>query len=203
MAKKCMVTYLSCSFRSRNPPRYLSDARETATPALYVLNVTAATCGLRIGKLTGLAEDSVDLAARVLHVCRMLAGRPKTESFARFFCLDLAVEATRDALRWRKERRLRLGPKYRDCGLLFVGERGWPLNPSNIRSRAHVPRLTRLSLSRFRLHDLRHFHATQLVAAGVDYRTVGGRMEPSVAVLHDFDVRPCQRTGARARSSGC
>jgi integrase len=62
------------------------------------------------------------------------------------------------------------------CVLLFVGARGRPLNPSNIRNRDHLPRIGRLKMSRFRLHDLRHFHATQLIAAGVDYRTVGDRM---------------------------
>ena len=78
--------------------------------------------------------------------------------------------------RWRKGQRLRLGQRYRDSGLLFVGEYGRPLDPSNIRNRDHLPRLIRLGLPRFRLHDLRHFHATQLVAASVDYRTVGDRM---------------------------
>ena len=89
---------------------------------------------------------------------------------------DMAVEAIRDALRWKKEQRLRLGPKYRDSGLLFVGEYGRPLNPSNIRNRDHVPRFVRLKKPRFRIHDLRHFHATALVSSGVDYRTVGDRM---------------------------
>lgn len=164
---------------------YLADARETATPALYGLYVTAATCGLRIGELTGLPDEAVDLDNRTLRVTQTLVragrdpvyGRPKTERGCRTILLpDVAVEAIRGALRWKKEQRLRLGPKYRDSGLLFVGKRGSPLNPSNVRNRDHLPRLTRLGLSRFRLHDLRHFHATQLIAAGVDYRTVGDRM---------------------------
>ena len=33
----------------------------------------------------------------------------------------------------------------------------------------------RLGLSGVRLHDLRHLHATQLLAAGVPVRTVSGR----------------------------
>jgi integrase len=89
---------------------------------------------------------------------------------------DLTVEAIRAALLWKKEQRLHVGSRYRDSGLLFVGEYGRPLNPSNIRNRDHLPRLTKLGLPRFRLHDFRHFHATQLVAAGVDYRTVADRI---------------------------
>jgi integrase len=165
--------------------QYLADARETATPALYALYVTAATCGLRIGELTGLPENAVDLGARLLHVRQTLVragkdpvhGRPKTDSGCRtVFMTDMAVSTTRDALRWKKEQRLRLGPRYRDSGLLFVGEYGRPLNPSNIRNRDHLPRLVRLKIPRFRIHDLRHFHATALVSSGVDYRTVGDRM---------------------------
>jgi integrase len=60
--------------------------------------------------------------------------------------------------------------------LLFVGERGRPLHPSNIRNRDHLPRIERLKMPRFRLRDRRHSHAPHLVAAGVDYRTVGDRM---------------------------
>ncbi len=164
---------------------YLADARVTATPALYGLYVTAATCGLRIGELTGLPETAANLADCVLGVSQTLVsagkvpvrGQPKTDSGWRTVLLpQLAVDGIRHALRWKKEQRLRLGPRYRDSGLLFVGELGRPLNPSNIRNRDHLPRLTRLGLSRFRLHDLRHFHATHLIAAGVDYRTVGDRM---------------------------
>ena len=165
--------------------RYLTDARATATPALFGLYVTAATCGLRIGELTGLPESAVDLPRRLLFVRQTLVrggkdpvhGQPKTDSGMRTILLpDVAVDAIRAAILWKKEQRLRMGLAYRDCGLLFVGEYGRPLNPSNIRNRDHLPRLTRLGLARFRLHDFRHFHATQLIASGVDYRTVGDRL---------------------------
>lgn len=129
-----------------------------------------------------------------------MSGQPKTESGWRTILLpDMAVEAIRDALRWKKERKLRLGPKYRDSGLLFVSEFGRPLNPSNVRNRDHLPRLARLGLPRFRIHDLRHFHATHLVAAGVDYRTVGDRMghkSPS------FTIATYAHAAARAHREG-
>lgn len=76
----------------------------------------------------------------------------------------------------KKEQRLKLGPKFRDAGLLFCGPKGRPLNPSNIRNRDHLPRLVRLGLPRTRPHDLRHFHATFLTANGVDIRTSADRL---------------------------
>lgn len=105
--------------------RYLADARRTATPTLYGLYVTAATCGLRIGELTGLQEDAMDLSTLRLRVRQTLVsagkdpvrGQPKTDSGWRTILLpQLAAEAIRSALRWKKEQRLRLGAKYRDSG---------------------------------------------------------------------------------------
>jgi len=164
---------------------YLDDACQNATPSLYALYVTAATCGLRIGELLGLPEGAVDLSGHLLRVNRALidAGatpvykQPKTDSGARTVLLpDTAVDAIRAALVWKKQQRLKLGAAYRDAGVLFCGPKGRPLNPSNIRNRDHLPRLVRLDLPRTRLHDLRHFHATFLVARGVDPRTVADRL---------------------------
>jgi integrase len=87
-----------------------------------------------------------------------------------------AVDAIKAVLRWKREQRLRLGPQFRDCGLVFCGPAGRPLNPSNIYQRDHLPRLVRLGLQRFRIHDPRHFHATYLITAGVDSRTAADRL---------------------------
>jgi integrase len=48
-----------------------------------------------------------------------------------------------------------------------------PINPDGITHRFR--RLARRLGVRCRLHDLRHFMVTQLVAGGVDWRTVSGR----------------------------
>ena len=50
-----------------------------------------------------------------------------------------------------------------------------PLHPDTVTER--LPRVCdRLGLAGIRLHDLRHLHATQLLAAGVPVRTVSGRL---------------------------
>lgn len=164
---------------------YLVDAGATADPALYALYVISIGCGTRLGETLALSENDADLANGLLHVRRTLvhAGRepvfgpPKTDRARRTLLLpDGAISAIRAALVWKKERRLRLGSRFRDAGLLFCGPTGRPLNPSNIRNRDHLPRLERLHLPHVRLHDLRHAHATYLVAAGVDHRTVADRL---------------------------
>lgn len=52
---------------------------------------------------------------------------------------------------------------------------GEPWKPANVTSNwRHLCEKARVS--GVRLHDLRHAHATILLAAGVDVRTVGGRL---------------------------
>jgi len=167
---------------------YLEDAREMATPGTYALYVTAATCGLRLGELLGLPETALDLTERpptlTVHQQLIRAGRqptygqPKSRRGRRVIVLpSVAVDAIHAALHWKKERRLKLGPKkYRDAGLLFCGARGRPINPANLWNRDHTPRLERLQLPHSRVHDLRHFHGTQLAAARVDARTIADRL---------------------------
>ena len=151
----------------------------------HALFVTAIGTGCRLGELLGVRETDLDLETGLLRVCRSLSragakpvfGRPKTAHGVRTILLpDEAIDAIRAALHWKKEQRLRLSARFRDVGLVFCGPRGRPLNPSNVRNRDHLPRLARLGLPRIRPHDLRHAHATYLVAAGVDARTVADRL---------------------------
>jgi integrase len=139
---------------------------------MYALYVAAVGAGCRLGELLGAREADLDLETGLLHIYRSLSragakptfGRPKTDHGLRTIRLpDQAIAAIRAALIWKKEQRLRLGPKFRDAGLIFCGRRGRPINPSNLRNRDHLPRLTRLGLPRIRPHDLRHAHATYLI----------------------------------------
>jgi integrase len=130
-------------------------------------------------------------------------GPPKTVRGRRTIVLsDIAVDAIRAALVWKKEQRLRLGSKYRDSGLLFVGPTGRPLNPSNLWNRDHTPRLRRLGLPHSRLHDLQHFHGTQLGAAGIDARTIADRLGHSkVSFTLDTCVHPALEAQVRAAAA--
>ena len=139
---------------------------------------------MRLGELLALRETDVDLAAGLLHIRHSLSragkepvfGRPKTDRGLRTVLLPEAVKAIRLAILWKKKKKLRTGQKFRDSGLVFCGPRGRPINSSNLRNRDHLPRLERLKLPRIRPHDLRHSHVTQLIAAGVDARTVADRL---------------------------
>ncbi|MGH8983920.1 MAG: site-specific integrase, partial [Acidimicrobiia bacterium] len=75
------------------------------------------------------------------------------------------------------ERAVACGTSVADDAFMFSAEPdcGRALHPDSV-STAFVRVRKRAGLDRVRLHDLRHMHATQLLAAGVPVRTVSGRL---------------------------
>ncbi len=61
-------------------------------------------------------------------------------------------------------------------GLVFHTRNGTTLNLNNLRFQDFWPTIKRAGLPRVRIHDLRHFHASLLLANGVDIASVAGRM---------------------------
>ena len=57
--------------------------------------------------------------------------------------------------------------EYDDSGLVFAGERGDLINPSNLRPRSFVPLLKRADLPQINFHDLRHTCASLLFQKNV------------------------------------
>jgi integrase len=164
---------------------FLNDSIQTAPIYLSALYLTKGMTGMRFGELLGLREADIDLENGVLHVEQTLKrpgpkasfGKPKTPRSRRTMTLSVeVVEALRQARKWKVEQKLRRGPKFKEYGLVFCLPSGKPLNQNNIRRRDFYPRLERLNLPRIRPHDLRHTHGTQLIAAGVDPRTVADRL---------------------------
>jgi integrase len=67
-----------------------------------------------------------------------------------------AVEAVKRHRARQAKEKLKAGDLYRDQGLVFAGEGGSPINPSNLRNRSFKPLLERAGLPRITFHDLRH-----------------------------------------------
>ena len=79
-------------------------------------------------------------------------------------------------------------------------EGAMPWRPNRL-TQAFARLRTPLGLDRVRLHDLRHFQATELIAAGVDVRTVAGRLghaDPSTTLrIYAAFTRPADARAAR------
>ena len=126
--------------------------------------------GMRQGELLGLKWDDVDLDNATIRVRRTLTrhggkvalGEPKTRESRRTFRLThKVVEALRSHRTRQLEEKLR-ARVYDDSGLVFAGEGGNLINPSNLRNRSFAPLLERADLPQITFHDLRHTCASLL-----------------------------------------
>jgi len=161
---------------------FLDAARGDRFEALYVVAVTT---GLRRGELLGLRWSDADLSeagATTLRVGRQLQ-RMRDGSGLKFvapkggkgrtICLPArAVEALKAHRACQAEQKLKVGPLYRDEGLVFASEVGTPLEPSNIDRRSFKPLLKKAGLPDIRFHDLRPTCATVLLSKGVNPKFV-------------------------------
>ena len=149
-------------------------------PAMRV----AAMTGLRRSELLGLRWADVDLDAAALTVRqsvqlvegRIVVGDVKTARSRRRIDLDAGTVATlRAHRRAQSAERLMVGAGWRDHGLVFTAPDGSPLNPDTI-GQWFARMVRRSELPRIRLHDLRHTHATHLLAADVNIKIVSERL---------------------------
>lgn len=169
----------------------------------------AAMTGLCRSEFCGLRWGDVDLDAAALVVRqsvqlvggRIMVGDVKTARSRRRLDLDAATVAVlRAHRRTQASERLIVGAGWRTHDLVFTAPDGSPLNPDTITQ--WLERTVRRSeLPRLRLHDLRHTHATHLLAAGVKVKIVSERLgHASVAfTLHTYGhVLPGQQASAAA-----
>jgi integrase len=150
--------------------RQLLEAAGEAGDRLEALYVLAVHTGMRRGELLGLKWDDVDLDGSTVRVRRTLTrkgtgyvlGEPKTKKSRRTVRLtQRAVDALRSHRRRQLEEKLAAG-RYEDSGLVFAGEGGGLINPSNLRQRSFLPLLERAGLPQITFHDLRHTCASLL-----------------------------------------
>jgi integrase len=139
----------------------------------------------RRGEVCGLRWSDLDLSTRTLSIKRSIASvaggtvvkDTKTHA-SRRIALDDATVAVLDEQRRRlEERAIACEVELDPDGYVFTeaADGTDPLHPDTITGRFTRVR-KQAGLDGVRLHDLRHLHATQLLAAGVPVRTVSGRL---------------------------
>jgi integrase len=150
----------------------------------------AMVTGARRGELCALAWDRLDFAAGVLTIRSSIAQRgaktwekeTKTHQQRRITLDDQTLGLLRAYLRRCNERAAALGfelpPDARMFSLDLDGS-SW-LKPDSV-SQRYAKMCARLGWD-MNIHQLRHYSATELIASGVDVRTVAGRLGTVVAV---------------------
>lgn len=162
--------------------RFLEVAREHRLYAAFLLAVGA---GLRRGEILGLRWQDVDLERGWLAVRQALirtdtAGNileePKTAGSRRLVALSPAtVQALRERLAESRREKEAYQEDYHDTGLVFTTPDGKPIDPRNF-TKVFERLAARAGLPRIRFHDLRHTHATVLLAEGVPAKVISERL---------------------------
>ena len=161
-------------------------------PDFGTLVWVAAVTGARRGELVGLRWTDVDASARTLLISRsvvttgkdMYVKDTKTHQ-SRRIALDTVTLELLERLRAREvERAQAAGITFTTDRWVFATPEGGHLDPNALTGRYR--REARARDLPGRLHDLRHFAATEALGAGIPVRTVAGRLgHASPATTHN------------------
>lgn len=191
------------------PAELLERALCATDPHLRALVRIAAATGGRRGQLVGLRWSDVDLEAGTITFRRAVVKRDggfavkelKSGNVVRVPVDAGTVDAVSAYRRHRADQVARAGVDLAPDGYLFardvLGRAPWYPDTATARWRE----LARyVGLRGVRLHDLRHAHATALIGAGVDVRTVASRLghaSPAVTLrVYSHPVSEAERKAA-------
>lgn len=183
---------------------FLSGLTET-DPEFGTLVWLAAVTGARRGELCGLRWSDVDATTGTLLIERAVAqigGEAIVKSTkthqARRIALDRATLQLLDGQRDRlRERADALGVRFTSELPVFPNEHFQHLHPDTISKRYRTA--ADAAGMPGRLHDLRHFAATQALAAGIPVRTVAGRLgHANPATTHNVYAHFLEASDQRA-----
>jgi integrase len=172
--------------------------------------ILAVLCGLRRGEIAALRWRNINLAAAQLAVAESAeqtragvrykqpkGGRARTVALSPRVVNELRSHRIRQA-----QELLTLGIALTDDCFVVAQADGRPLQPRTITHQWQVLLASNRALPRIRFHDLRHAHATHLLASGVHPKIASERLGHSkVGITMDLysHVMPGMQEDAAAR----
>ncbi|MGO9912955.1 MAG: tyrosine-type recombinase/integrase [Acidimicrobiales bacterium] len=164
----------------------LIEAAEMVDPDLGCFLRLSATTGARRGELCALRWSDIDLDHAAMTISRSLVDNgngaviekdTKTHSVRRIALDSVTVNNINRHLDRAQERAWVCGVEITDRSFVFSRSPAGdiPLVPNDVTGGFMSVRKS-MGLEAVRLHDLRHFAATRMLAAGVPVRTVSGRL---------------------------
>ncbi|MEJ5899641.1 site-specific integrase [Ochrobactrum teleogrylli] len=192
------------------------DANQTATllkavegKRLHMTVLLAVMCGMRRGEIAALRWKHIDFEGSRLFVLESAEQTNKEVHYkepksgkGRVVDIPASVAAALKAHRARQaEELLPLGVRLTDETFIVADEQGEALEPRKLTDAWNRLRKG-LDLPPIRLHDLRHTHATQMLAAGVHPKIASERLGHStIAITLDLysHVMPGMQANAAAQ----
>jgi integrase len=149
----------------------------------FIAVLLATMCGMRRGEIAALRWGSVDLnggsiqvvqsAEQIGTVVRYKA--PKTDRGRTIALSPMVIEELRAHRLRQAEEQLRLGIRVTDDSFVCAREDGRPLQPQTL-TFEWKRLVAKTGLPRLRFHDLRHTHATAMLASGVHPKVASERL---------------------------
>jgi integrase len=184
----------------------IEAARDTS---LFVPILLGVLCGMRRGEITALRWRSIDLERGQLSIVAsteqtrdgIREKSPKSGHGRTVALPSLVVDELRRHRLRQAEALLKLGVWLSDDRQVVTRADGEPVQPRSL-THAFEIFLRKQGLARVRLHDLRHTHATHMLAAGVHPKIAQERLgHSSVAITLDLysHVLPGLQADAAAR----
>lgn len=157
--------------------------------------VLAAAVGLRRGEILGLLWSDVDLVGQKLSVYNNLVRTskgninkaPKSDSSTRIVDLPAGIiPVLKKHKSIQAKNRLKLGAGYHQGNYVYCQADGSPYSPGSL-SKKFNAFIKKHNLKKIRLHDLRHSHATLMLACGVPAKVASERLGHSnIAITLDL-----------------
>jgi integrase len=169
----------------------LNEMRRTRFLIAYLL---AAICGLRRGEIAALRWKNVDLDAGVLKIVqttrqigKAVTYKPVKNTKGRPVALSsLMLDELKAHRAKQAEELLRFGLKPSVDVFVFAQPDGSPIKPGSI-TNEWKRLVSKHALPRIRFHDLRHTHATAMLASGVHPKIASERLgHSSIAITLDL-----------------
>jgi integrase len=176
---------------------------------LFVPAMLAVLCGLRRGEIAALRWRSIDLANAQLSVvesAEQMNGSVRLKETksgrARTVALSATVVEELKAHRLQQVQGMfKLGVRLTDDGFVAALEDGSPMQPTFL-THEWVKVIKGTTLPRIRFHDLRHAHATHMLASGIHPKVASERLGHSkVGITLDLysHVMPGMQEDAAAK----
>ncbi|KQQ30938.1 integrase [Methylobacterium sp. Leaf125] len=193
------------------------DAHETAQllahfrpTRMFTPVLLGALCGLRRGEVTALRWRAVDFAAGQLAIVESTeqthrgtraketkSGRSRRVALPSIVADELRRQRIRQA-----EELLKLGVRLSDDDHVFAQADGMPVQPNSLTHEFTRILAQSSALPRIRFHDLRHSHATQMLASGIHPKIAQERLgHSSIGITLDLysHVMPGMQEDAAAK----
>lgn len=157
--------------------RFLSAIAGDRLEALFTV---ALALGLRRGEALGLRWQDIDFEQRILRVNNSLqrfGGKLhltelKTNNSRRALHMpDVLLHKLQGHRKRQLQDKLKAGTRWQESDLVFTTSMGTPMEPRNV-NRHFYEVIKTAGISHFRLHDLRHYCASLLLAQGVQLKIV-------------------------------